>query len=320
MRKAFIGLSTPIGFDYQNMATMTSADTTDSPNPILDSPFGLLLLYDELVFLSRSLCPENMRHLPYVSFLDDDERLASVSKEEMEAAWRSASMLPYGDAADVDFSEVIANAGLRDGMGVDNHSHALRIGPANLMANADAENMAIDALMCSRLGDPDLELVTNSRLQPWLQRKEAVEFQALLAQMLVIENIPNYLTPQGPYHPVIDEVRANKYLADFRKWISQQSGVASAAEVKEHKEEVEHALRDAQENLFLKHLDAKRHYQSVGKAMLGDAVGLLFPLTGTVTAVAETGANLWKPDALRWQGFVVGARRSTRQAFAKPAR
>lgn len=85
MRRAYIGLSTPIGYDYKNQATKTKADTYSSPNPILDSPFGLLLLFDELVFLTRSLCPENMRRLPYVSFLDETN-LAIVSTEEIETA------------------------------------------------------------------------------------------------------------------------------------------------------------------------------------------------------------------------------------------
>jgi hypothetical protein len=34
----------------------------DSPNPILDSPFGLMLLYDELWFLTKDLCPTNLRN------------------------------------------------------------------------------------------------------------------------------------------------------------------------------------------------------------------------------------------------------------------
>src|SRR5262249_35429776 len=31
----------------------------------------LLMLFDEIWFLSRSLCPQNMRDLPYVRFMDE---------------------------------------------------------------------------------------------------------------------------------------------------------------------------------------------------------------------------------------------------------
>lgn len=63
-RIGYIGLSSPIAFDYSNQASRTSNDTTtySSPNPIYMGGLGMLLLYDELWFLCESLCPENMRN------------------------------------------------------------------------------------------------------------------------------------------------------------------------------------------------------------------------------------------------------------------
>jgi hypothetical protein len=320
MRKAFIGLSTPIGFDYQNHATQAKADTYSSPNPVLDSPFGLLLLFDELVFLSRSLCPENMRALPYVSFLDEGNIFPKVTEEEVNEVWKTAWNAPDKPIEQgLSFQESLENAGAINGMGIDNHSHGLSIGPFQRQANADPYNLAIDAYICKRLNDPSIELVTNSRLEPFLEPDSNTASQSLLTQLLVLENIPNYLTPQGPYHPVIEEVRANRYLAEFRKWVTQQQGMASPNEVKEVKAEVENALQDAQEKLFLKHCDQSRHYRSVGKAMLGDAIGILFPATGTVTALIEAGADAVNPQAMRWQGFLVGARRNTRASLVSKA-
>jgi hypothetical protein len=71
MRIAYVGLSGPLFYDYGHLATPGPADMQSSPNPILDSPYGLLLLFDELWFLTRSVCPENMRELDYVRFLDE---------------------------------------------------------------------------------------------------------------------------------------------------------------------------------------------------------------------------------------------------------
>jgi len=316
MRKGYIGLSTPIGFDYRNQASRGPADIASSPNPILDSPFGLLLLFDELVFLTRSLCPENMRTLPYVSFLDESDRLPNISQTEIEtlrdAAWRETP----GATAGVSFQEALESSGVIDGIAIDNHSHGLRISGIERQANADPSNLAVDALVCSRLGDPTIELIANTRLQPYLDGERNDAKEAFLTQLLVLDGIPNYLTPKGPYHPVVEEVRANPHLAAFRKWITQQRGLASQSEVKEVKAEVEAALREAQERLFLKHCDPKRHYQSVGKAMLGDAVGILFPATGTVTALVEAGRDRMNPEVQRWQGFIVGARRDARVALS----
>jgi hypothetical protein len=85
MRIAYVGLSTPLLYDFQYPARKTKADLSSSPNPILDSPFGLMLLYDEIWVLCRSLCPENMRSLDYVKFLDEEQILPDLSDIQMSS-------------------------------------------------------------------------------------------------------------------------------------------------------------------------------------------------------------------------------------------
>ncbi|MES2674102.1 MAG: hypothetical protein V4660_07670 [Pseudomonadota bacterium] len=316
MRKAFIGLSTPIGFDYANQASKTLADSYSSPNPILDSPFGLMLLFDELVFLTRSLCPENMRGLPFVSFLDEQGRLPDLTEEEISSA------LYYGGNYEsihcvqkIPFREAIEKAGATEEMNIDNHSHGLNIGAIRQQANASLTNFAIDMLVCSKLVEKNIEIIANSRIQPIYEKNLLASEMMQLTELLVLDNIPNYLTPKGPYHPVIDEIRDNKFLVDFRRWILQTNSLTSKKEVFEMKKEVEHALQFAQDEVFLKYLDPKRHFTSVGKAMLGDAIGVAFPLTGTVTALAEAGIDLARNKNQRWQGFLVGARHEIRKSL-----
>jgi hypothetical protein len=41
--------------------------------------------------------------------------------------------------------------------------------------------------------------------------------KAKLVEFLVINNIPNYLSPEGPYHPCVEEARDNPFLKDFGK-------------------------------------------------------------------------------------------------------
>ncbi|HDM8038418.1 TPA: hypothetical protein P0E05_001482 [Vibrio fluvialis] len=312
MRKAFVGLSTPVGYDYTNPATKTTSDQRSSPNPILDSPFGLMLLFDEIVFLSKSLCPENMRSLPYVTFLDDSKRLPLVTQEEI-ASVGNAALGRFGYPHS--FQEAIRNAGVLEEMGVDNHTHGLKFGEFNGFANSDERNLAIDMLFHSRLNDSSIELITNSNLRPLDTQDEDVWGKLKLTELLVVENIPNFLSKKGPYHPVIDEVRENKYLKEFREWIVQQSGLAGISEVTEMKEQVERALQEAQEELFMKHLDPSRHFKTVGEAMLGDLAGLICPVAGTAKALAGVGNDLLKSESNRWQGFVVGAKRTIRRNF-----
>lgn len=58
-------------YDYKHPAEKSQNDLSDSPNPIIESPLGVMILYDELIFLCKSVCPNNMRNLPYVKFVDE---------------------------------------------------------------------------------------------------------------------------------------------------------------------------------------------------------------------------------------------------------
>lgn len=318
MRRAFIGLSTPIGYDYGNFASKAPADEASSPNPVLDSPFGLLLLFDELVFLTRSLCPENMRNLPYVSFLDESLLLPHLLTEEVEAAENAVWNAEFGTAISMrPYSDVIDAIGLPSDMNVDNHSHGLSLGALSRQANPSMSNLAIDMLVHAKLRDPTLELIANSRFHGAIEDTAIAPSHPQLAEVIAIEGIPNYLTSKGPYHPIIEDVRSNKYLSDFRHWIAQKPRNASASEVAAMKKDVEHALREAQETHFLRRLEPKRHFETIGKAMLGDALGVLCPFTGTLSAIMETTIDAANDKEQFWQGFLTSSRRTTRASIAK---
>lgn len=74
MRRALIGLSSPIGFNYNRVRSKiwSSSDPDDDPIPLLDSPLGLFLLYDEIWFFNRKMCPSNCLGLEYVKILDEE--------------------------------------------------------------------------------------------------------------------------------------------------------------------------------------------------------------------------------------------------------
>jgi hypothetical protein len=316
MRRAFVGLSTPLGFDYRNPATRTQADRSSSPNPILESPYGLLLLFDEIVFLTRSLCPENMRHLPYVRFLDEEQAL-QFSHDALNSSYEAANALATNGGElryewPADYGDLMRQMGVHWGPGVDNHSHGLNIGQASVAANATLQNLYLDTAFAQNCGIPSLELITNRRLQSTLDAHDEATGEARLTQALVLKNIPNYLTQAGPYHPAIEEVRAIPTLGQFRTWMTNRPKMRTAAEIEEAERDVEATLLDAQERVFLKHLDPNSFFKSVGKAFVGDMVGLAFPLTGTVTAAFEGALKIRSDADMMWQGFVIEARRAFR--------
>jgi hypothetical protein len=130
MRRAFVGLSAPLFYDYRYPAM--NANGEEEPNPILDSPFGLFLLFDEIWFLSRSLCPQSMRGLPYVKFLEESDMLPPLAdiavpdyQEIMSFDSSSAERYErlYGSFSD--YQETVRRVGITWDAAADNHSKTL---------------------------------------------------------------------------------------------------------------------------------------------------------------------------------------------------
>ncbi len=315
MRVGFVGLSTPIFYDYKVHASKAPSDQSSSPNPVLDSPMGLLLLFDEIWFLCRSLCPENMRELPYVHFLDEEKllpRLDDIQFPDLLTQIKSDPVLGKRyKRLQQSFSfyrENVKRLGIHWESATDNHTHGLKIGSITTSGNSvSAEKVQFDLEVARRLSKKqNVELITNAFSERWLEDPAGLAMKARLAELLVIEDIPNYLTPYGPYDPCVEEARDNAYLKDFRKWIAQR-GIPSEGELKDVKQEVEHSIAEAQRKLFLKHYDAKTEYQAIGKTLLGFATDLIPGASAVMSAVelASEAKELVEKRSDRWQAFLV---------------
>lgn len=308
-RIALVGFSTPIAYDYGVEASRTVADTQSSPNPILDSPFGLMLLYDELWFVSRSLCPENMRECSFVRFLDEEGMLPEVDQVEIDRE--------YGEYLERE-RETRRQPGFADAWGRieeipwtwdarwDNHTHGLQIGSSQQFGNSrDPRLILEDLAIVSALNQDGLELAGNTIGQERMEELSPVVRRQDLAHVLTIEHVPNYLGPEGPYHPVIGEVREDRFLKDFRRWITE-TAETSTGEAATIKAEVESGLQRAQREAFLAHLDPKTHYESVGKTLTGFLSDLIVPGVGTGGQLIQNVRVMREARDNRWQGFLVG--------------
>ena len=70
-RVAYIGLSYPIMYDDDRIWAAWRGGPPLPPHPILDNPFGLMVLYDELWFLTEEICPINMKTSVYKGYKRD---------------------------------------------------------------------------------------------------------------------------------------------------------------------------------------------------------------------------------------------------------
>ena len=308
MRIAFIGLSTPVFFDYGTPASRTRADVQSSPNPILDSPFGLMLLYDELWFLCRSLCPENMRGLDFVRFVDEEGMLPEI--DDLDPWALAKERAPEIDEM---YERRAGFIGMPDPRALridwdakaDNHTHSLRIGPLTVSANAgDPRLILFDLEVVRRLARSGVELVGNTWSQGLLDVRNTAPPEALV-HALTIDRIPNYQMRLGPYHPVIAEARSDRFLVDFRRWASDLSPETPTGQLGELKVRVERGLEEAQAQLFLAHLDPRATYYSIGKTVLTSLADAVVPLVGAGSQVYADLRHDRRVRDDRWQGFLV---------------
>ncbi len=309
-RTAYIGLSYPLLYDYKHQANRTLNDLSDSPNPIIESPLGLLIFYDELLFLCKSVCPNNMRNLPYVKFVDElypDFYFQGILEQtnEMNGIININTALSYNDIVK------LLNV---QGWGVDTHTHGLKIGDVTVSANANENKFLFDLYVFQALQElynDDIELIANSRFNLGAFNGGV---KSEFIDRIIIPNIPNYISINGPYHECMEELRANKYLEDFRRWVIQKHSNIQRTEINEMCVAVERNIEDVKENTFRKYLKDNSGYssfKSIGSTIIKTVAGAVCAPVSFADAFAgsiKQGKKYIDAKSVRWQGFVMDSR------------
>lgn len=319
MRIAYYGLSSPIFYDYKTKTKKADSDTISSPNPVLDSAFGTAILFDELWFFCESLCPQNLRGLPYVKYLDDIIDLTALNEINTQTIWTS-----FGGEKQTSirtermrssfqiYWNVVRQVGVTWEAAPDNHTHRLKVGEKNYSGNSmNPDNIVFDLATVELLKfklKKDIQLITNSFTQNWLDSPDSFLAKSKLTELLIIENVPNYLSRKGPYHECIEAVRENEFLKGYRKWISKQKLKFDPKELEEYKLEIENQLAKAQKEIFLKHLDPKSTYMSIGKTIVGAIADNFIPLISTAYAIGEELDSRAEKKDMMWQGFIISSK------------
>lgn len=320
MRIAYYGLSSPIFYDYKIQVEKTMNDTWDSPNPILDSGFGTILLYDEIWFFCESLCPQNMRNLPYVKFIDKFWDLKMLKTINTENIWKElggkegASAREYNLSQNYNiFHDVVSRIGIRWESAADNHSRPLKVGENVYTGNSmTPDNILFDLatveLLKEKFKGKKLELITNSFTQSYLDSSDSILAKSHLTELLVIDNIPSYLSIHGPYHQCIEEVRDNSYLKSYRDWISNQSLKYDPVELVDVKKEIENVISQAQKKQFLSYLNPELTFKSITKTIIGAIADEILPFASTVKGIFDDIVLGNEKKKIMWQGFIITAK------------
>jgi hypothetical protein len=250
-----------------------------------------------------------MRDLPYVKFMDEAHLLPDLSDIEPRPLTEPRYFESVVSRHFATYRRTMLRTGIHWDAKADNHTHTLAINGLETSANvANLKSLLLDVSILERVGDTQLELVTNGVTDKAFTTPGPLS-QARLTEMLLIKRVPNYLNVQGPYHPILEEAREHRFLIDYRKWVAEQPLNPSEKELKDVKKSVEAALQQSQKSLFLKYLDRKNAYYAIAKTLGGLVVDAI--TGGSVSAAYDLEKERQEElrrGALRYQGFILDNR------------
>ena len=316
---AFIGLAGPFGYDYRNPAPAVSSDDYSSPNPVLENVLGLLLCYDEILFLAPQFCPADMRDLPYVRFLSEDaDAVASI--EDALAAFNASEHAEWeGGASFTSFAEISEEmrGGREEEFAIDNHTHGLRIGRAAVTGDAmRLDNAVRDMWVAAELGLAHSDIIISSPAQQALNTQIESELvsghyfspeKRAAANSLVSLQVQNFLGPTGSYHEGLEAIRDRRDVAEFRQFLMEVDapivdGVKLADEISSEAFKTMDELAD-------RYLGGKKLFRSVGVPALGVAGNMFAPGLGSAAAFALEAPHMVDERRfkarVRWAPFVI---------------
>ncbi|MDR6437067.1 hypothetical protein J2790_002210 [Paenarthrobacter nicotinovorans] len=317
MKRGFVGLSTPMGYEYRNPIREREGSLSDVPNPVLESVNGLLLSYDELWFPSIDFCPKDLHGLDYVRFIDDEP----IAKDRaLVAAEQAREMFLPDDIPVVDFDLTERRRqAVRDvlpDIALDNHGRGNDFGMGN---SADGQLFAADLMMAASL-DFEVDVIVNSALAGSLHSLHVGEsvkqvdagFIPRAIEEVACLHSPDFLTAQGAYHESIEDLRSHARLAEFREFLqqeapSQKDYVGLVSEVNRQVDGYAAMAMD-------RYLKGRGMLFTAGTATMGALGNMVAPVVGTALSGVFSLAKYMEEGAGRkkvgWSMFVLDIRKN----------
>jgi len=293
MRTGFIGASSPIAFDYKVFRKKRKG----YPNPILEAPLGLFVMYDELLFLDPVVCPYNMSELEYVRFVSDTKDISEyIEIFEGKEIPHVGTHYPWKDWQRI--AMIIAPFAR-----VDNHSAVRFHQDWGVPDSKSPKNVILDQV----IGQAEkAEPITNTPTDDWLLANVKGRMGLSLAQIVLHSKIPNFQSPEGPYVEIIDEVRASRQVKAFRKKVEEVCGEDKTRDVKEAALTLEEDFNSFRNQALIEKAGIGPVYESAASitlsvasefvrniALLGTAVGLTIDVKDAIQGVRDRKRHGW---------------------------
>ncbi len=315
MRRAYIGLSSPTAYFYDSEQKHFREPWRW--NPILESPQGLITLFDELWFLSRSLCPVSFRNEKYVKFIDEDSDFTPLIKGLSNTLTHHGleglitdnlyieNIIDINNQYSIEqfkkYDTVIKHVyGKKPSheLPIDNHSHSIDLCGFNLSGNSMRLDLLVfDIAFLSNAGISNIELITNSFNSTAFKKKPITLDLLQVSQGITIKRIPVLQTPKGPIIDRIDSIRESNFLVDFRDKILQIDNLENLNDLVVN---VESEFSKYRNDVLLERQMGSKLITSVGNNALSFVLGSFLPGAGEIKSlISDSSARKFN-----WTGFL----------------
>jgi hypothetical protein len=289
-KRLLIGVSSPVGYFYAH------ASEKGRPAPILESPLSYCLLYDELWFFSRLLCPYNMEKLEFVHFVDEELQPKGLPKDA----------IPRKDTGHIgpfpwDVWNGVIDATIGRRWNYDNHSRSMQFGELSLLPTpGNYENLLVDRFIAAEYG---MDLVENTANAVWSKEFDERSLQMTVSEQVMGAKITSLQTIDGPWHPVIHDLRNDGLLKSYREHIGNISRIENLSGLDDRVRELSAEFERQTMKIVAEHFDT----MSLGRSTILFLLGL-FPTVGNIIGAGgllqEVASKLRERKENGWVGFL----------------
>ncbi|WP_142454277.1 hypothetical protein [Gracilimonas mengyeensis] len=290
-RKALIGFSSPVGFYYD------LESERGRPGPIIESPFSLLLFYDELWFVSRSVCPYNMEKLDYVHFVDEELLTDGLSADFTKGIEDPPEIKKFPWDT---WEQTIHQAFLPEAR-YDNHGRSQGFGELGIYPTPGSyDNFLVDHYIANKFG---LELLENSVNAKWMMSFEESLLTLQTSEKLLAPCIPSLQSLEGPYHPFVDDLRSDNLLMRYRSKIQEVSTNSKFEELDSLKQDLNDEYNRIVAELASSEFSNARIVDGAASLTLGQ-VPVISNITSGIQGVRELAKTYKNRKEKGWVGFI----------------
>jgi hypothetical protein len=332
MRRAFVGFSTPVGYDYRRLPKTQTVHAVGEPDPVIYGSTGLICLYDEIWFASDKLCPLSMRQLPYVKFIDQHAGPLDLVRQGLDDTIKAI----VENCVTPDRFEFTGppDQGHRNfmreyvGKACDDHRNRVSFFGKPILPKMGIKEIVTDLWILDRYRELSLDLILNPftaetalTVPNSRQNLENVFAQAEAAEKLLTTNaFHDFRGNDGPYHPMMEDLRDDPTLKAFRKWLSEAGSRWDNKDFATIKSDVDEVLSDFTSKALLSQVERPGIVETV-LSLAKDPILQLVTGANLIEAASKFMRAKNNADEHSWKAYIGRARITLdRASRSKPAR